>query len=303
MTVIVVDGPEKAGKTTLIRAIDRHLDGARVLLRAWGPVKSDVEYLEPLKFAVSYPGVAVWDRSWASEHVYGLLLDRVDHRLAGDPWLGEWLYGRAVQACGLRVMVTTDPALLRERRNATDLPVDPAIERFAFQQYADQHGWSTYDMTQWSVAEVAKDVVQRAVAVAMRGTSRPPVYCGPPGAPVVVVGEARNLGATAPGAWLPFTSRLTTLAGRALGENAYRVGWTNAEDVPPVAVRGAVGLVACGEHADQWCRYHVGHKNVLSVPHPASLYRFGKQRARIDGVEESVRQFVRSILKSEGVAA
>jgi hypothetical protein len=110
----------------------------------------------------------------------------------------------------------------------------------------------------------------------------PPTYCGPPDPPVLVVGEARNDRSTEPGYWLPFTTRYTTMLGEALGDRALRVGWTNAEDAP----RDLLTRVRSLRGEDFW-----------AVPHPASLYRWGAMRGRIEAVEYGLDVYVERALR------
>ena len=280
MPLIVLDGPEKAGKSTIAKILETQY-GARV--RHWGKVPGHEVYLAPLIDDVADPGLVVWDRSWASEAVYGDLLGR-DRELARDPWLGEWLYGRAIRSIGIRAMILgPSVASLRRNRDATDLPVDPAIERKAFSTYAKRFGWAevVHRHVEGAAEHAAHTLVTRAYYRA-RGTPRPPIWSGPPDASVVIVGERRNEESSSH-SWLPFTTRLTTELGRRLGDAAVtEFAWTNAHDCPPEALRDARTLVACGVVATKWAKYHVGHPNVLDIPHPAWLFRWGKAKGLVD---------------------
>jgi hypothetical protein len=280
--IIVIDGPEKAGKSTIIRAIQKLRPDAKV--RRWGPVASDTEYLEPLKADTrSTLSLSVWDRSWASEHVYSKLLAR--GRRLDDGWLGEWLYGRAVRTMGAAFMVVgPNVETITRGRDATDLPVDPAVERDAFWEYGGKYGWHVVlnPHTPEAAEELAAMMVERAetraIAAGILGV-HPPTYCGPVDAKVVVVGQERNEGSKFPGAWLPFSTSLTIEMARAM-PRALAYGWTNALDCPPQALRHAKVVVACGKRAEAWATYHVGFSRVLPVAHPAYAFRFDHPAAR-----------------------
>jgi hypothetical protein len=281
MAIIYIDGPEKAGKSTVATVLKEEY-GFRV--RKWGPVDPDDRvYMQPLADDIASGDNVVWDRGWAAESVYASMLGR-DRRLADDSWLGEWLYGRTVQTVGLRVMLLgPDVKTIYRLRDKDDLPVDTVWERKFFEDYGRRFGYNVWHNDHHpdaalAIARFAKDV---AVGMGVRATKaglRPPAYAGPPNARVVFVGQDRNSKSKFPGAWAPFTSRLTTMLGRELGDFALRCGWTNAGDCPPQAIRHAKLVVACGQVADAWVRNHVDHHNVITIKHPAYMYRWGKEK-------------------------
>ena len=146
--ILIVDGPEAAGKTTLIRAIGRQLTRPP-LVRAWGPVDSVHEYWSPLQADLANEGdLVVWDRSWASEFVYNRLLRRGRSEstileeatgLEEDVW----------ESAGVLLMVIALPEALHERRaqrralkDLGDLPVRPEDEARHFAEYAVNHEWA-----------------------------------------------------------------------------------------------------------------------------------------------------------------
>lgn len=149
--LLVIDGPEKAGKTTLIEALRTRviLGGAETTVRKWGKLDDgkwavDEVYGVALDEDEAKPGLVIWDRSWASETVYGQLLNR-DRRLAADPDLGDKLYGRRVK---LKVILGgPSPAIMAGDRDAEDLPVAPAQEQEAFVAYGRRYGWHIIGLT------------------------------------------------------------------------------------------------------------------------------------------------------------
>lgn len=132
----MIDGPEKAGKSTLVEALCLR----RAYVRKWtGPaVPDDNEYLVPLQIDAKSQRVVVWDRGWASEVVYGQLLKQ-PRRLAGDWQTAELLYGRMAEIAIM--LLGPDVETLKRLRDNTDLPIDPAIERQAFARYGQLAGW------------------------------------------------------------------------------------------------------------------------------------------------------------------
>jgi hypothetical protein len=284
MPLIVIDGPEKAGKSTLAKAIVAKYGG---VIRAWGPVDPDDRvYAQPLMedcASVAAGKTVVWDRSWASEHVYAKLLNR-DRRLREDAWLGEWLYGRAVQTIGLRVMLLGESVeRLVADRDATDLPVEPRDERDEFYRYALAHGWNKYVFPHTAKQlDAHVDIIwTSAVYSADRAWASPPAWAGPNLARTVYVGEARNGESTFPGSFLPFTSQMTIQFARMV-PRPFEAGWTNAADCPPQALRYAKTIVACGTHAQKWAKFHVGDKaiRIINVAHPAFVFRYNTPAAQ-----------------------
>lgn len=282
MPLIILDGPEKAGKTTIANAIIARYGGR---LRRWGRVESDVEYLQPLIedcAAVIHGETIVWDRGWAAEHVYGKLLNR-DRRLSNDAWLGEWLYGRAAQSLGLRAMIL-GPSVeeLQRRRDATDLPVDPREERETFNAYAHSFGWMrvVQQHTPESLAQVVADLWNTAMFTFDDRHASPPAFVGPPSASVVVVAERRNEASNFPGAWLPLTTPLTMKFAR-MFPRPFQAAWTNMADCPPQALRHASTIVVLGDKARKWIKYHVAaSQRVIALAHPAYMFRFNTDAAR-----------------------
>lgn len=286
--IIVIDGPEKVGKTTLVHQLASTLvsRGHNVAFRKWGLIfPDDRVYLEPLSHDVVYRDtVTIWDRSWASEHVYGRLLKR-NRRLAEDPWLGEWLYGRAVTTAGLKVMLEGDPKMLAEKRDSTDLPVDPFEENKAFSSYAEQYGWWLFN-TQYSESKL-KNVAGYIVDMLelINPPDIAPAYAGDKSPAVIFVGEVRSQNPQLVGAWLPFTSRYTTEFARPLSSAAMRCGWTNAHEIAPQKLRNARVIVSCGGAAKTWVKNYVvtpGSLIVhLNLPHPSWTYRYNSSKTEL----------------------
>jgi len=276
MPVILIDGPEKAGKSTLIAALRMSL-GARV--RAWGQVSPDDRvYTEPLGTDITSPKVHIWDRGWISEAVYGSLLNR-PRRLSKDWWLAEWLHGRALHTDGLAVVLLgPSDSTLKSLRKEDDLKVEVAAERETFRQYATRFGIGYYENehnreTVDAMVRYIEVALQNRLAERRETGLHAPHYAGPLNARVVFVGQDRNESSKFPGAWLPFSTRLTQLVGRQLGDAALRCGWTNAQAVPPQCLNGKI-VVACGELAHRWAATHAEPEALYVVKHPAWMYRY-----------------------------
>lgn len=292
---LVIDGPEKAGKSTTIAALKKALKkNFQVDVLKWGPVKPDDRvYTEQLMhYAGSRDTVAIWDRCWPSEYVYGKLLGRKDHRMSSDPWLGAWLHDRAVISNGSRFMML-GPSIdhLSKLRDSTDLAVSPENEVKLYKEYATRFGWTIlegYKHTKKSLdanvdlilREFYKDTMQ------LDGMPLPPAWAGPQDAKVVIVGNTLSE-KPVPGGWLPFTSRMTTMFGRIFGDDVVKYGWTNARDCSPAYLKRRKVIIACGNIAHEWIRHYVAEKEnydqkILYVPHPSWLFRFKNERTEIE---------------------
>lgn len=154
MPLLIVDGPEAAGKTTFIAALVAQLDhdARTVQHRRWGPVPSWEAYVDPLgkDLEALDRGLVdwvVWDRGWPSESVYNELLARgkvIDERVVYNT-----LTLKARSAGALLLIIAPPAATLIERRRVReaaglrdDLPVAPEAETAAFRRYGVKHGWT-----------------------------------------------------------------------------------------------------------------------------------------------------------------
>lgn len=281
MSIFVFDGPEKAGKSTLIDAfVRRAYPTGKFILHRWGPVEPDDRVYAPVlrDDLVVKRHPSIWDRSWVSEHVYASLLSR-DRRLRGDPWLGEWLHGRAVYTNGIGIIVTADTETLKHRRDSSDLPVDPSLEKRMFEGYANRFGWlvvnPTRDGVDESIRQITEDLSRTAFSL---HSFDAPAFAGRPNSPVLVVGEARNIRSRFPGSWLPFTSVNTIRFARFFGDDALKWGWTNSNDVTDEMLVGKQVVVCVGKHAFRAVPSTFSGA-VLHIPHPAHEFRW------TDGVE------------------
>lgn len=295
MPIIVIDGPEKAGKSTLATILEKQ-HGA--LVRHWGPVKSEEDFRHHLFVDCQADHLTVWDRSWASESVYSQLLNR-GRRLGADPWYGEWIFGRAVNTVGTRAMILgPDVTTLRANRDDTDLPVDPWEEREAFLQYGIDFNVPFYvnEHTIGYAEGLAAELAKRA----WHRWARRPVHAGfreytglVDKPPVLILGEARSGHPER----LPFTSAYTTRLARSLGNNALRCAWTNVHAEPVHSIISAEQVVACGKVAEQYANDLRGGVGVTAIPHPAWMYRWGSVKGdMITESEGTIARVVNSAL-------
>lgn len=210
--IILIDGPEKAGKSTLISELQRAMNAETV---HWGKVPDDRVYYKPLMQAAESDKLYIWDRGWPSESVYGVLMCR-RRRLAADPWIGEWEYGRIVQSRGLRVILCADVENLIARRTKDDLPVHPRDELRLFLAYAKKFGYIVLhnDYDDNSLRKNAETIMSAYQLPPMPPLSH---WCGP---------AVKQVFAEYSDSPLPFSS-LTEFARKIRKTHTY--GWVNVK--------------------------------------------------------------------------
>lgn len=282
MPLIVIDGPEKAGKSTLIEhmrdatrvdVVRKFTDAAQPDDRVYGA------QLEADMVLVRSGCTVVWDQGWLGEVVYGELLGQ-DRRIAGDWFQGEWLYGRAVDACGVKaVLLGPSVEALACNGDDTDFEVSLRGERELFMKYGKLGGWRV-------VANQHEEGMSKSLALELVGLAGqrvnvdllPPVVAGPIHSSTIVVGDRPS---SRGGSWMPFTSRLTTklaLRMKELGGEPLNLLWANSNSFPPQYLGTFETVITCGDRAHRWATLHgkvlSQSTRYVTIPHPAWLFRF-----------------------------
>jgi energy-coupling factor transporter ATP-binding protein EcfA2 len=271
---VIIDGPEKSGKSTTIEALRGLLPKDRTFVRHWGPIKPDDRaYAEVLKAEMrpefyGNNNVIIWDRSWASEYVYNRLLNR-PRRGAANPWLLEWLHGRALYGHSVRTIIypqnVSESAI---RRDDTDLPVDPFQETMMFYNYAQEYFWNTQanDFRPETIDKIAEAIKVQLDQLYLNQSPCSPMYYTMPlyrssGRWLVMMGDKRNVSdyKKHAGAWLPFSSlKMTQFAQKYFGNRALNFAWTNAADIEkgdvPISLVNGNKVVTFGSAAAELCR-------------------------------------------------
>lgn len=293
--IILIDGPEKTGKSTLIKELTRQLDGAGVQVhhRRWGQVKPDDRaYTAPLQQDLDSKtkGVTIWDRGWPSEHVYGKLLNR-PRRGATNPWILEWLHGRALVARGAKViLVPTDYKAPLQFRDDTDLPVDVGAEYRGFVDYGRDFCYDIYskDYTAVRDEQIAANIIyslpdENPISARYLTYGKQLLVPGVR----LIVGEQRNPNdyKTMAGAWLPFSSaKMCRFVQQYFGDKAFRFAWTNAEDIshgliPRHIIQNASEVFTFGKDASNVVQ-QVGVLPNAAFAHPAFFARWNTDKGR-----------------------
>lgn len=300
--IVVLDGPEKAGKSTLAKKLVE-LSPWRARVRRWGPVEGkDRLYLYALQEdSTKVDELVVWDRSFASEAVYCNILPR-EGRLGEDPFAGEWDYGRLLQSMGARRMVLgPNVETLRRLRDGTDHKVCPATERRMFFRYSQTYRWKYVinAHTDAAVTKIAEEVlgeVRGVLGNVEKFGTYPPLYAGPQDPRVLVLGEPKlRRGSRRRDSWAPFGSRLTRQLGYELGVEALRYGWSNIGWCDPSFIRKVPIIVACGRNVEDWLLANVFNpseysKQVIPTYHPAWLFRYGEGLAKCEETISSLKK-------------
>lgn len=293
--LIIIDGPEKSGKSTLIAELTKQLTetGVQVHHRRWSQIKPDDRvYTAPLQQDLDSrtQGITIWDRGWPSEHVYGQLLNR-PRRGATNPWILEWLHGRAVEGRGAKViLLPNDQMAPAQHRDSTDLPVNPRDEYSAYYWYATEFRYDvcindyTQERLQYNVAKIIKSLPEEEPISAQYLThgNLLPLH-----SEQLIVGEARNVNdnKTMAGAWLPFSSaKMCKFVQQYFGTKAFRFAWCNAEDfkrgvLPAGVLRNAREVFTFGAEAKNLVD-GVGVTPAASFSHPAFFARWNTERGR-----------------------
>jgi hypothetical protein len=255
--IIVVDGPEKAGKSTLIAGVSTALGvlGYDVIVRKWGPLKTDDrEYSPALKDDTEdHRHVVIWDRSWVSEHVYANLLER-PRRLAKNSFLGEFLHRRALFGQGFGVILAPIASEMAEKyRDSTDLDVDPVQERTMFMKYSLQYKWMGLfnDYTEESLKKNVNKIVMKATKNSQSRHNQQQITVTPCiGSEIVFMGNQLGDPQFA-GGWLPFTSERLIKFAEMFGESALAASWANSDSIDARTINAHRFIVTVGKYAEE----------------------------------------------------
>jgi len=271
MTIIVVDGPNKAGKTTLIQSAYTALQALSidVRIRHWGPLETDDrEYSKPLEEDCQHQGVVIWDRSWCSEHVYGQLLNRQYRRLTNDPWLGEFLHRRAIIGNGRCFILAPRNGMNKERLDASDAVYsdDSAQECRLFVNYAVRFKWHglVNDYTEESLQKNTDKLVAAATESIGKhdqqqivGNSKDTLFVG-----------SKHVDDPYPSDWLPFGSERLVFFARLFGDAGLCATWCEPSTVNMLMLSKYKNVMCVGKRAFETVQkaYRSKEISVVFVP-------------------------------------
>lgn len=159
MSLLLVEGPEKAGKSTLIRLIKDLEPG--VVVRKWYQPRSYGEYYDALQQDLELP-LVIWDRGWPSDAVYSKLMPTTPRRFQANADWAEDRLGKPLHGRGLKVILLgPDPETLLKRRTEDDLPVNPRLEQLTYLWYARRYNYLTFREGGPTVANALLDLMEQ----------------------------------------------------------------------------------------------------------------------------------------------
>jgi nicotinamide riboside kinase len=250
--IVLIEGGEKAGKTTIANRLVLELNkqGWKTYYRHWGPY--DPEYFASIvQKEADDTVIHVWDRGWISESVYARLLDRKDHNK--DPWLQEFLYGRATHH---KFLILNDLLNSKAVHTVDDLPVDPMEEQREF--YCQCHDTFETIPNTYSDRVISESVAYIMAKLIMEGAP-PFIYSGIAPKyriPVFFVASPSNMARGTK--WMPFSYDRCVEYIRPLGNLAFKCQYMFAHKGNPAALRNAEYIITLGGDAAQWVKYYVG---------------------------------------------
>lgn len=249
--LILVDGPEKAGKTTLVNYLNTTLQcvGYETEVVHQGPWTPDDRIIAGMVKQHSQDRmVHIWDRGWPSEEVYASLLGR-NRRARHNAFLMEWLHGRATPY--KYILLPNDGNQLISRRDSSDLPVNVFDEIEEYKKYED-YG---YRVLTNDYQNIAVDANAFSILVDLQKKQTPHVF-GNPDAKVWFV--AKKDEGCKDDRWMPLSYDYALRAfQQALGPKAMQCAFMFARLGNPALLSGDKIVTAIGVEAAEWVRYYV----------------------------------------------
>lgn len=144
--LIILEGPNKAGKSSLAKKILEGFWPEKSKTIHWtGEDKAEgFGYMRSFIYWLDHPWPCVFDRAWVGEFVYGKLLQQ-PRFFAEDPFVAEWFYSRALQGRGEKyIVLPEDNSKLAELRDEGDFPeieISSVEESRTFEIYGARWGY------------------------------------------------------------------------------------------------------------------------------------------------------------------
>jgi hypothetical protein len=188
---------------------------------------------------------------------------------------------------------------VQRRRDKTDLAVDVAKERELYETYGRRFGWDIHRIDHSEATQLVFTAkVMMHLDRAKRNFINPEIICGKVDSPVLIMGSEKSQ-QTIDGGWMAFTSRMTTMFGQDIGDDAMKVAWSNVSEVPPAQLKNRKAIILCGTSAKvqfEFMRKEVSaDTEVIEIPHPSYLFRFNSEKVNVD--RGNTLSLVKSIIK------
>jgi hypothetical protein len=283
--VIILEGPDGAGKTTLAQYLVKHANFQYVHS---GPPKPGEDllltYASTLDSAIRINKDVVIDRLYAGESIYGPVIRKHDH--LGEE--GQKIMQRIVRGQGVLEVFCLPPYRtcysnwFKRQQAKGELVTDSNTFHTIYHGYemlAKKQTFAyslTYDYSKTSL-EVACGTLLSSLATRER---LPPGVIGQPGAKFLIVGEVANHdNLDLPWVSLENSSHYLNTALWDAGFLEEEMAFVNAntiygeENDPEQILAWKPTIIAFGKIASRWCR-SVNH---FKMPHPAYWKRFHSQ--------------------------
>lgn len=282
--LILVDGPEKAGKTTFCQALAEDMKklGYDVKVVHQGPWTPDDSIIaeDVHKHSLDPKRWYIWDRGWPSETVYASLLQR-PRRAKDNPFLMEWLHGRSTAYKFL--LFPMESGELRKRRDSTDLPVDPDQEILHFNKFTPYGYRVLYNV--YNEGSI-KDNIQ-AVYAQLDKVHRPHIY-GNGDAQVIFV-ASKNEGCKGD-RWLPLSYSAAAEAFKeTLGIKAFKCAYMFARWGSPAILSKDKTIVTIGKEAADWVHFYAPASMSYSNLYRLSSSRMLEFREFLNNLKEQIK--------------
>ena len=163
--IIALEGPEKAGKTTLASALKEEFKKSNLdfSIWKWGPppknyrTVDDIDLIQQVEESGQHE---IWDRAWVGRHVYSRMNADLDTRYtmvhpAIDDFTCEWKMGMRVMD---KIMLIPHLRRVLEHRDETDIICSPIEESQRFLAHGTMYGWDIY-LEDWDVDLLVSDIV------------------------------------------------------------------------------------------------------------------------------------------------
>jgi hypothetical protein len=252
--LVLVEGPEKVGKTTLIEALVPVLEKtfAKVEVTHHGPWDPDDSIIAPMvKEHANDDILHIWDRGWGSEFVYATGLGR-KRRANNNALLMEWLHGRAAIA---KFSITGPAEELAARRDGTDLPIDVWREKVLFSELDWALGYTGF-YNMYTPEGLQEIVLGMSAMIRYAADQHMPYVYGTPTSPVCFV--ASQTTGSKGDRWMPLSDNASFMAiTTALGNSALNCAYTFSHKGSPALLSKFKHIVTFGKEAADWVKYYV----------------------------------------------
>ena len=164
--LVVLEGPNKVGKSTVAKALTDAWQGESTIVHHVAGDTTIPKLNQEVEVITQLPGehLLVYDRWWLSELVYGTTDPARPLTLAPNEATAQYMdhhFLRCVEGQGLYVLLTSPHRVLAERRDESDDDLDPFIESRLYNALASEQWWRL-DLAELGLAKVVQAIVEHA---------------------------------------------------------------------------------------------------------------------------------------------